>query len=94
MSLKLQKQMLKGMRWLLLKNPENLDPARNEPRRLHEGLTRNLRPATSYVTGQGNKTNNGVAVGQQLKNHYSFCSPSPHPSPAGRGSNSIPPVLC
>ena len=27
----MQKDVLKGVRWLLLKRPENLDPARKEP---------------------------------------------------------------
>jgi transposase len=39
---------LKGTRWLLLKNPENLDPQHNEPRRLREALRLNLPLATAY----------------------------------------------
>ena len=30
----MQKEVLKGVRWLLLKRPENLDPSRREPQRL------------------------------------------------------------
>jgi len=30
----MEKSVLKGIRWLLLKRPENLDPTRNEPQRL------------------------------------------------------------
>jgi len=36
-----QRQVLKGTRWLLLKNPENLDPRRNEQQRLEDALTLN-----------------------------------------------------
>ena len=35
---KMDKEVLKGTRWLLLKNPENLDPRRNERQRLEEAL--------------------------------------------------------
>jgi len=34
----MQKKALKGVRWLLLKRPENLDPSRKEPERLQEAL--------------------------------------------------------
>ena len=44
----LEKQMLKGVRWLLLKRPENLDPARREPQRLQEALRLNEPLATAY----------------------------------------------
>jgi len=43
-----QKQVLKGTRWLLLKNDENLDDARNERRRLDEALRLNKPLATAY----------------------------------------------
>lgn len=45
---KLHKDVLKGTRWLLLKNPENLDPERDEPRRLQEALRLNQPLATAY----------------------------------------------
>lgn len=45
---RLHKDVLKGTRWLLLKNPENLDPARNEYRRLDEALALNRTLATAY----------------------------------------------
>ena len=45
---KLHKDVLKGTRWLLLKNPENLDPQRNEPQRLQEALRLNQPLATAY----------------------------------------------
>jgi transposase len=42
------KDVLKGTRWLLLKNPENLDPTRDESKRLHEALRLNQPLATAY----------------------------------------------
>jgi transposase len=44
----LHKDVLKGTRWLLLKNPENLDRSRNEHWRLDEALTLNRTLATAY----------------------------------------------
>ncbi len=44
----LHKKVLKGTRWLLLKNPENLDRTRDESKRLHEALTLNQPLATAY----------------------------------------------
>lgn len=44
----LHKNVLKGIRWLLLKNPENLDDTRNESKRLHEALALNAPLATAY----------------------------------------------
>jgi len=44
----LHKQVLKGTRWLLLKNPENLDEQRDEKKRLEEALTLNKSLATAY----------------------------------------------
>ena len=40
--------MLKGTRWLLLKNPENLDDKHDERKRLEEALTLNKPLATVY----------------------------------------------
>lgn len=45
---KLHKAVLKGTRWLLLKNPENLDPKREERQRLEEALKLNQPLATVY----------------------------------------------
>jgi transposase len=45
---KLHKDVLKGTRWLLLKNPENLDATRDESRRLQEALRLNQPLATAY----------------------------------------------
>jgi transposase len=45
---KLHKDVLKGTRWLLLKNPENLDATRNESKRLHDALMLNQPLATAY----------------------------------------------
>jgi transposase len=44
----LGKNVLKGVRWLLLKNPENLDHSKNESRRLQEALELNQPLATAY----------------------------------------------
>jgi transposase len=44
----MQKDVLKGVRWLLLKRPERLDPARKEPQRLQEALHLNEPLATAY----------------------------------------------
>jgi transposase len=44
----MHKDVLKGIRWLLLKRPENLDPARNEPKRLEEALRLNEPLAMAY----------------------------------------------
>src|SRR5215831_15390294 len=43
-----QKQVLKGARWLLLKNPENLDADKDERQRLEEALALNKPLATAY----------------------------------------------
>jgi transposase len=45
---KLHKNVLKGTRWLLLKNPENLDESRDEPNRLREALKLNEPLAMAY----------------------------------------------
>lgn len=44
----LAKKVLKGTRWLLLKNPENLEDKRNERTRLEEALALNKPLATVY----------------------------------------------
>jgi transposase len=44
----LHKEVLKGTRWLLLKNPENLDPKKKERERLEEALRMNQPLATVY----------------------------------------------
>jgi transposase len=43
-----ERKILKGTRWLLLKNPENLDAEHNERQRLDEALQLNLPLATAY----------------------------------------------
>ena len=45
---KLDKRVLKGSRWLLLKNPENLDSKRNEAKRLADILHLNQPLAAAY----------------------------------------------
>jgi transposase len=42
------RKILKGTRWLLLKNPDNLDPKKNERERLDEALELNAPLATAY----------------------------------------------
>jgi transposase len=42
------RQILKGTRWLLLKNPENLDPLRNEQQRLEDALALNTPLTVAY----------------------------------------------
>ena len=44
----LDKDVLKGTRWLLLKNPENLNEEKDEPARLEEALRLNAPLATAY----------------------------------------------
>lgn len=44
----LQKQVLKGTRWLLLKHPDHLDPKHKERQRLEEALALNKPLATAY----------------------------------------------
>ena len=44
----MQKEVLKGTRWLLLKNSENLDEAKDEKQRLEEALCLNKPLATAY----------------------------------------------
>lgn len=44
----LEKEVLKGTRWLLLKNPQNLDAGRNERQRLEQALALNKPLATAY----------------------------------------------
>jgi len=43
-----EKQLLKGTRWLLLKNPQNLDDKHNERQRLSDALRINQPLATAY----------------------------------------------
>ena len=44
----MQKDVLKGVRWLLLKRPEHLDASRREPERLREALRLNEPLAIAY----------------------------------------------
>jgi transposase len=44
----LEKRVLKGTRWLLLKAPDNLDETRNEQQRLQQALDLNMPLATVY----------------------------------------------
>ena len=47
-STQLEKDVIKGTRWLLLKNPENLNEFRNEPQRLLKALEINRPLAVAY----------------------------------------------
>src|SRR4051812_4801864 len=47
------KKVLKGARWLLLKNPENLDTDRDEKTRLEEALALNKPLAVAYYLKEG-----------------------------------------
>ena len=44
-----QKETLKGTRWILLKNPENLDETKNEKEKLDKVLEMNQPLATAYI---------------------------------------------
>ncbi len=44
----MQRDVLKGVRWLLLKRPDKLDPSRREPERLREALRLNEPLAIAY----------------------------------------------
>jgi hypothetical protein len=44
----MEKKAVKGARWILLKNPENLDDSRDENQRLNEALRLNKPLATAY----------------------------------------------
>lgn len=62
----LQKDVLKGTRWLLLKNPENLNTEKDEPKRLEEALRLNAPLATAYYLKEElrqfwNQTNKATA---------------------------------
>ena len=49
----MQKQVIKGTRWLLLKNPENLDSSRKEPDRLEAALQLDKPLALAYYLKEG-----------------------------------------
>ena len=48
----LHRNVLKGTRWLLLRNPENLDPKKNEPARLSAALKLNESLFTAYYLNE------------------------------------------
>lgn len=58
---KLHRQVLKGTRWLLLSNPDNLNEEKGEPSRLLEALQLNQSLATAYYLKE--------ALGQIWKQH-------------------------
>ena len=71
----LGKPVLKGIRWLLLKNPDNLDDTRNERQRLGEALKLNEPLATAYymkeelrnIWHQSDKTSAQKALDEWIK---------------------------
>lgn len=52
----MHKKVIKGTRWLLLKNPENLDNKKNESQRLQEALKINQPLATAYYMKEDLRT--------------------------------------
>jgi len=52
----MHKEVIKGTRWLLLKNPENLDNTKNESQRLQEALKINQPLATAYYMKEDLRT--------------------------------------
>lgn len=71
----LHKDVLKGTRWLLLKNPDNLNPDRKETERLREALRLNQPLAMAYymkeelrlLWGQSDKTTAEVFLADWVK---------------------------
>jgi transposase len=70
-----KKEILKGTRWLLLKNPENLDEEKNEPGRLAKALSLNEPLMKAYymkedlrrIWSQGNKEEAEKAMDNWLR---------------------------
>ncbi len=52
-TVKSQQKIIKGTRWLLLNNPENLKRDKNEHKRLQEALEINQPLATAYYMKEG-----------------------------------------
>jgi transposase len=52
----LQKKVLKGTRWLLLADPENLDPVKGQPERLQEALKLNESLSAAYYLKEALRT--------------------------------------
>jgi len=67
----LERSVLKGTRWLLLKHPDNLDDERNERQRLEDALQINASLATGYYLKEDLRQiweqKNGRAAGRFLK---------------------------
>ena len=64
----MQKDVLKGVRWLLLKRPENLEPSRREPQRLKEALRLN-EPLATASSSRSNSTKSGNRKTKKLLPH-------------------------
>ncbi len=61
----MQKDVLKGVRWLLLKRPENLDASRREPERLREALRLNKPLAIAYLSPNDTPLRHEIQPGHQ-----------------------------
>ena len=80
----MQKDVLKGVRWLLLKRPENLDPARKEPQRLEEALRLNAAVGHGLLPQGGTQRDLGTRRrGGRPKPCSWTGSPTPNPSASG-----------
>ncbi len=66
---RLHKNVLKGTRWLLLKNPENLDNTRNEAQRLAQALKINQPLATAYYMKEDLRRAWDLQNKQQARRH-------------------------
>jgi transposase len=82
----MQKQVIKRTRWLLLKNPKNLDSSRKEAERLEEALQLNKPLAIAYYLKE-DRGNSGDNQAKKLR--LSFWKPgspklSPQASPCSR----------
>ncbi|MFZ2956911.1 MAG: transposase [Candidatus Ozemobacteraceae bacterium] len=73
----LKKAVLKGTRWLLLKNPENLDDTRRERERLADALRINQPLATAYYL----KEDLRQIWSQPSESHANRCLPRYNPPP-------------
>ena len=64
----MQKDVLKGTRWLLLKNPENLDVEKNEKQRLEEALALN-KPLANGLLPEGRPTSVLEPTREDVRDH-------------------------
>jgi transposase len=86
---KLQKNVLKGTRWLLLKNPENLDDRLDERQRLLDALSLNQSLATAYYLKKI-YASSGTTLTNRSQLHFSNAGSAALHPPKSRCSNSYP----